>query len=69
MEPEYIAACTATQEALWLMYLLEELGVNIKLPIVIFEDNKAINSFSEHPGNHNNSKHMDYRHHFVREGV
>ena len=35
----------------------------------MFEDNKACISFSEHPGNHRNSKHINYRNHFVREGV
>ena len=43
--------------------------MNIQSPIVMFEDNKACISFSEHPGNHRNSKYIDYRHHFVREGV
>ena len=38
-------------------------------PIFMFEDNKAYISFFGHPGNHRNSKHIDYRHHLVREGV
>ena len=69
MEAEYMAAATATQEAFWLRFLLEELGLNVSTPIVLKEDNKACISFSDHPGNHRNSKHIDYRHHFVREGV
>ena len=28
-EAEYMVASTATQEALWIKYLLEELGINI----------------------------------------
>ena len=43
--------------------------MNIQSPFVMFEDNKACISFSEHPGNHRNSKHIDYHHHFMREGV
>ena len=38
-------------------------------PILLKEDNKACISFSDHPGNHRNSEHFDYRHHFVRQGV
>ena len=38
-------------------------------PIVLKDDNKSFISFSDHPGNHRNSKHLDYRHNFVREGV
>ena len=69
MEAEYMAAATATQEAFWLRFLLEEMGLNVTTPIVLREDNKACISFADHPGNHRNSKHIDYRHHFVREGV
>ena len=35
----------------------------------MFEDNKVCINFLEHPDNHRNSKHIDYDHHFVREGV
>ena len=65
MKSEYMVASTTTQEAFWIRYL----GVNIKPPIIMFEDNKACISFSDHPGNYRNSKHIDYRHHFAREGV
>ena len=61
MESEYTAASTAIQEAFWLKCLLEELGVNIRSLIVMFEDNKACISFSGHPCNHRNSKLIDYR--------
>ena len=48
---------------------MEELGLNVATPIVLKEDNKACISFSDHPGNHRDSKHIDYCHHFVREGA
>ena len=41
--------------------------MNVTTPIVLKEDNKAYISFSDHPGNHRNSKHIDYCHHFVRD--
>ena len=47
---------------------MEELGIITQSPIIMFEGNKATISFSDHPDNHRNSKHIDYRHHFVREG-
>ena len=68
MEAEYMAAAAATQEAFWLRFLLEEMGLNVSTPIVQKEDNKACISFSDHPGEHRNSKHIDYCHHFVTEG-
>ena len=62
-----MAGATATQEAFWLRFLLEEMGLNVGTPIVLREDDKACISFPDHPGNHRYSKHIDYRHHFVRE--
>ena len=69
MEAEYMAAPTATQEALWLRFLLEEMDLNVTTPIALRGDNKTCISFADHPGNFRNSKHIDYRHHFVREVV
>ena len=69
MESEYMAATAATQECLWLKYILEELDLGVALPITLFEDNKACIAFSENPGNFRRTKHIDYRHHFVREAV
>ena len=40
MEAEYMAASAATQEALWQARLLQQLGMRIELPIILYEDNK-----------------------------
>eukprot|EP01038_Epipyxis_sp_PR26KG_P014695 gene14695-19743_t len=69
MEAEYMAASAATQEALWLRMILEELGISLVQPLVLREDNRSAISFSQHPGDHRRTKHIDYRHHFVREKV
>jgi hypothetical protein len=69
MEAEYMAASAAAQEALWLRMILEELGVSLDKPLVLLEDNRSAIAFSEHPGEHRRTKHIDYRHHFVRERV
>ena len=59
-------AATTTQEAFWLRFLLEKIGVSVATPIVLKKDSKASISFSGHSGNHHNSRNIDYRHHFVR---
>lgn len=69
MEAEYMSACAATQEALYLRMVLEELGVVLDKPIILREDNKACINFADHPGEHKRTKHIDYRYHFVRERV
>ena len=69
MEAEYMAACAATQESLWLAMLMEQMGIEISRPIILKEDNKACIAFSKNPGDHKRSKHIDCRYHFVRERV
>jgi hypothetical protein len=69
MEAEYMAACAAAQEALWLRMLLLDLGVDMVKPISLKEDNQAAIAFSKNPGDHKRSKHIDIRYHFVRERV
>ena len=69
MESEYMAASAAAQEAIWLNRLLEEMGFRSKKPIILYEDNKAAILFSDHPGDHRRSKHIDTRKYFLRDAV
>ena len=69
MEAEYMAACAATQEAIWLLRVLRELGCVFTRPLTIYEDNQACIHLSKNPGDFSRSKHIDTRYHFVREQV
>ena len=70
MESEYMAACAATQEAIWLRSLLKDLNLlDQDKPMVIREDNQACIAFSLNPGVYKMSKHIDVKFHFVRERV
>jgi hypothetical protein len=69
MEAEYMALAAAVQESIWFRMLLEELKFTLQQPIRLYEDNVACIHFSDHPGEHRRSKHIDYRYHFVRERV
>ena len=68
-EAEYIALSAATQEALWMRQLLTNLSVNIEKPITIYEDNQSAIAMSKNPQFHGRSKHIDIKHHFVRDQV
>ena len=61
MEAEYMAASAATQEAMWQARLLEQMGMRIDLPIKLYEDNKSTIMFTDHPGDHRTTKHIDTR--------
>jgi len=67
MESEYIAVCAATQEAIWLKSIIEELGLGCTKPLIIAEDNKSTIEFADHPGHHRKTKHIQRRFHYVRE--
>ena len=69
MEAEYMAACAASQEAIWLVRLLKEFGCLFTKPISLMEDNQSCIYLSKNPGDFAKSKHIDTRYHFVREQV
>ncbi|CAN0429341.1 unnamed protein product [Phaeothamnion confervicola] len=70
-EAEYMAACSATQEAISLRCLLESLGHPQNSPTIIYEDNHAAIALAHtaieqwHP----RTRHMDVRYKFVKERV
>ena len=67
MEAEYMAASAATQEAMWQARLLEQMGMRVDLPIKLYEDNKSIIMFTDHPGDHRTTKHIDTRKEIARD--
>ena len=68
-ESEYIALGEAAREAIYLRMLLKDLGHEQKEPTVIFEDNIAAEKLSKNNIQHGRTKHIDIKHHFIREVV
>ena len=68
-ESEYMAASAASQEAIHLRRLLESLGFKQEGPTVIYDDNQGAIAMTKNPVMHRRTKHIDIRHHFVREAV
>lgn len=70
-EAEYMALSHATKEALWLQQLFEELKLNeiASKPITICCDNKGALELSKNNVYHGRTKHIDIRHHFLRDAV
>ena len=69
LEAEYMALAAEVQETDHQRMLFQELGVELVTPTVIKEDNKACQLFADHAGNFQRTKHIDVRHHFVRERI
>jgi hypothetical protein len=69
MEAEYVEASRAGQDVLWFRRLLADLGMPQTKPTLVYEDNQAAISFSKNHTCHDRSKHIDIRHHWLKEMV
>ena len=70
MEAEYIAACEAAKEVVWLKKFLSNLGV-VRMeqdPITLFCDNSGV-AQSKDPRNHKKGKHIERKYHIIRDIV
>jgi hypothetical protein len=68
-EAEYMAISATVQEVKWISQLLMELEFPMKLPIKLFSDNQAAISISTNDINHSRTKHIDIRHHYIRDAI
>ncbi|OWB64646.1 hypothetical protein B5S29_g5835 [[Candida] boidinii] len=66
-EAEYLALGDAVRELLWLRQLLNQLPVNTTGTPLLYEDNNGCILLASHPVFHSRTKHIDVRHHFLRE--
>ncbi|KAD3066742.1 hypothetical protein E3N88_34622 [Mikania micrantha] len=65
-EAEYIAAAHCTAQILWLQYQLLDFGITeLKTPLLI--DSEAAKNIIKNPVNHSKTKHIEIRHHFIRD--
>jgi len=68
-EAEYMALAHAAKEAIWLRTLLSELGYPFSSPSPIHCDNHSTITLAKDPTFHARSKHIDIRHHFIRDHI
>ena len=69
-EAEYIGLTEAGKEAIWLTHLLAELGQHTAgAPIHLNGDNQGAIALTANPEHHRRTKHIDVRHHWIREAV
>jgi transposase InsO family protein len=68
-EAEYVAATSASCQAVWLRRLLKDMSQTEKDPTPIFCDNTSAIALSKNHVFHKKSKHIDTRFHFIRELV
>jgi len=72
MESEYMALTDTTKELKWVRTLLAELGYSNRKsnePTELYSDNQGAIALAKNPVSHSRAKHIDLRHHFVREAI
>ena len=71
MEAEYMALTDAAKEIKWIRQLFDELNYGIvpRPPTILRTDNQGALALAKNPVNHSRSKHIDIKHHFIRETI
>nr|GEX63764.1 copia protein [Tanacetum cinerariifolium] len=67
-EAKYVSARKACQQALWMKQALVDYGISLD-DIPIMCDNKGAIDLSKNPVQHSLTKHIEIRHHFLRDNV
>ena len=68
-EAEYTALSLAVKELIWLYMLLKSMGIRVRRPCIVHEDNTAAEKIANNATSLKRTKHIDVRHHFLREHV
>nr|GEV05256.1 copia protein [Tanacetum cinerariifolium] len=67
-EAEHVSAGKACQQALWMKHALINYGICLD-DVPIIYDNKGAIDLSKNPVQHSRTKHIEIRHHFLRNNV
>ena len=69
-QAEYVAMSDVAKEILFLRQVWRFMLPRVGMPCIpLFEDNEGAIQIAKHPISNSNSKHIDVRHHFLRELV
>ena len=66
-ESEYIALDDAAREAIYILQLIEQLGLKVKRPVTILSDSKGARHWATNRMVNQRSKHIAIRYHYIRD--
>lgn len=69
VEAEYVSLARASQQGVWMSSFLSEIDLDQDGPVTLYGDNEGANSLTENSKQHALVKHIDVRHHHIREKV
>jgi hypothetical protein len=65
-EADYVAAGQCCTQLLWMRQTLRDFGYNLS-KVLLLCDNKSTICMADNPIEHSRTKHIDIRHHFLRD--
>jgi len=68
-EAEYVSASEATAQAIWLRFVLDDLGEMQAEATPLFCDNMSAISMARNPIFHQRTRHINRKYHFIREAL
>jgi hypothetical protein len=66
-EAEYMALSDVIKEMMWMHQLLCEMKCSVSLPMIVYTDNQAAMTMTQHDHDHKRTKHIDIRYNFIRD--
>jgi hypothetical protein len=67
VEAEYVAMSRCAQQMSWIHSWLDEVKIKYSLPGLIKGDNRGAIALTKNTKDHGKVKHIDIRHHYIRE--
>ena len=69
VKAEYVAMSRCAQQIKWMQAWLSEVDIAYEVPCVIKGDSRGAIALTKNTKNHGKVKHIDIRHHYIRELV
>ena len=67
VEAEYVSMSRCAQQVVWMHSWLDEVAIEYSTPGLIKGDNRVAIALSKNTKDHGKVKHIDIRHHYIRE--
>lgn len=68
-EAEYMGLTESTKEPIYLTRFLKEIGFWNQKIVELYNDNQGAQRLAKNPIHHSRTKHIDIRHHFIRDAI
>ncbi len=69
VEAEYVAMSRSAQQMVWMQTWLDEVEIEYEMPGIIKGDSRGAITLAKNTKDHGKVKHIDIRHHYIRELV